>query len=235
MPLDNTQLGHVSKLRGKLKDFNAIGNNTKKNGFCYQKFLEGKKKNELAGKIVDVCGVCYSHSSINSYMKNLPLSLDKNEILAEKILDDNEIKQFYFLQAFFRFNHHGELLTEIVDDNGVIIKRFPKYNMIENYCRIAEYNPHCNFALWTKRSDIIKKFFDKRDKPKNLIIVFSNTRVDKVITKIPKNFDKVFNNVNGENFKEIQNCSGQQCKDCLRCYKHSDKQDNNIIVEKIKR
>ena len=234
MPLDYTQIGHVSNLRGKLEKFKAMGNNTKKNGFCYEKFLEGKRQNDIAGKIVNVCGVCYSHASMDSYMKNLPLSLDKNEILAEKVLNDDEIKQFQFLQYFFRFNHHGELLTESVDDNGVIVKRFPKFNMIENYCRIAEYNPHCTFALWTKRSDIIKKFFDKRNKPKNLIIVFSNTKVDKIVYKIPKHFDKVFNNVNGDNYKEIQNCTGQKCKDCLRCYKHSDKQENNIIIEKIK-
>ena len=234
MPLDYTQIGHVSNLRGKLEKFKAMGNNTKKNGFCYEKFLEGKRQNDIAGKIVNVCGVCYSHASMDSYMKNLPLSLDKNEILAEKVLNDNEIKQFHFLQSFFRFNHHGELLTESVDDNGVIVKRFPKFNMIENYCRIAEYNPHCTFALWTKRSDIIKKFFDKRNKPKNLIIVFSNTKVDKIVYKIPKHFDKVFNNVNGDNYKEIQNCTGQKCKDCLRCYKHSSKQENNIIIEKIK-
>ena len=78
MPLDS--LGHVSNLRGKLEKFKAMGNNTKKNGFCYEKYLEGKKQNEIAGKVVNVCGVCYSHASMDSYMKNLPLSLDKNEI-----------------------------------------------------------------------------------------------------------------------------------------------------------
>ncbi len=36
MPLDN--IGHVSKLRGKLDKFEAIGNNTKKNKFCYVSF-----------------------------------------------------------------------------------------------------------------------------------------------------------------------------------------------------
>ena len=81
MPLDIQNIGHVSKLRGKLDKFEAIGNNTKKNKFCYDRYIEAKKKNELAGKIVDICGVCYSHESMNGYMKNLPLSLDKNEIL----------------------------------------------------------------------------------------------------------------------------------------------------------
>tara|TARA_R100000315_G_C5221380_1_gene133153 strand:+ start:768 stop:1463 length:696 start_codon:yes stop_codon:yes gene_type:complete len=225
---------HKSKLRGKLEDFEAIGNNTTKNKFCFDRWRIAKEKNRIAGKVVDICGVCYSQKSLNGYMKSNQNALDKNEVLAETLLDDFAIRQFNFLQSFFRFNHHGELLTEKVDDAGNIIKKYPKYNMIENYCRIAEYNPHCNFALWTKRTDIIKRFFDKREKPKNLIIVFSNTKVDKVITKIPKNFDKVFNNVNGDNYKEIQNCTGQKCKDCLRCYKFSSNQDGNIIVEKVK-
>ena len=225
---------HVSKLRGKLEDFNAIGNNTTKNKFCYDRYIIAKEKNKKANKIVDICGVCYSQKSLNGYMKSNQNALDKNEILAEKLLDKEEIKQFNILQSYFRFDHHGELLTEKVDANGAVIKRYGKYVMLENYCRIAEYNPHCNFALWTKRSDLIKRYFNKRNKPKNLIIVFSNTTVDKVIQKIPKHFDKVFNNVNKDNYIELQNCTGQKCKDCLRCYKFSNKLENNIIVEKVK-
>ena len=70
--------------------------------------------------------------------------------------------------------------------------------------------------------------------PKNLILIYSNPAIDCIMETPPKHFDKVFNNVNGDNFKEIQNCTGQKCKDCLRCYKHSDKLEDNIIVEKTK-
>ena len=66
------------------------------------------------------------------------------------------------------------------------------------------------------------------------IIVYSSLTVDKVIYKVPKYFDKVFNNVNKDYLKEEQNCTGQKCIECLRCYKHSNKQEDNIIIEKVK-
>ena len=106
--------------------------------------------------------------------------------------------------------------------------------MIENFCRIAEYNPHCNFSIWTKRKDIISKFFKDRVKPKNFIIVYSNLNIDKVIRTVPKYFDKVFNNVNKDYLKDEQNCTGQKCIECLRCYKHSTSNKDNIIIEKVK-
>tara|TARA_S200002703_G_scaffold73912_1_gene63782 strand:- start:1611 stop:2312 length:702 start_codon:yes stop_codon:yes gene_type:complete len=225
---------HESNLLGKLDKFKAIGTNTTKNKFCYDRYVIAKKKNKLAGKIIDICGVCYSQESLTGFRKNTQKALDKNQIFAEKLLTNTDLKQIYILQSNYRFDHHGELLTELCNEKGEIIKKFPKFNMIENYCRIAEYNPHCNFALWTKRKDIISRFFKDRVKPKNLILVYSNLTVDKVIYKIPKYFDKVFNNVNEDYLKEQQNCTGQKCIDCLRCYKHSNKQKDNIIIEKTK-
>lgn len=225
---------HESNLLGKLEKFKAIGNNTSKNKFCYDRYIIAKKKNEKANKIIDICGVCYSQESLSGFRKNTQKALDKNEIFAEKLLNENDLKQIFILQSFYRFDHHGELLTELCNNKGEIVKKFPKFNMIENYCRIAEYNPHCNFSLWTKRKDIISKFFKNRIKPKNLILIYSNLTVDKVVYKIPKYFDKVFNNVNGDYLKEQQNCTGQKCINCLKCYKHSNKQENNIIIEKTK-
>ena len=66
------------------------------------------------------------------------------------------------LDAFFRFNAHGELIN---------------LTHLENLVRIAKKNPHCNFALWTKRNDLIVKYFKTRDKPKNFILVYSNQRL----------------------------------------------------------
>lgn len=103
--------------------------------------------------------------------------------------------------------------------------------MLENYCLIAEKNPRCNFALWTKRIDVTNKFFNNRTKPKNLILIFSNSKVNKIIYKVPKYFDKVFNVVDSDKFIQDQNCFGK-CIDCLKCYDH-DKE--NIIIEPIKK
>ena len=225
---------HESKLIGKLDKFHAIGTNTTKNKFCFDRYTIALEKNKQANKIIDICGVCYSQKSLKGFRKNNQKALDKNEIFAERLLSETDLKQIYILQSFYRFSHHGELLTELCDDDGNIIKTFDKFTMIENFCRIAEYNPHCNFSIWTKRKDIISKFFKDRVKPKNFIIVYSNLNIDKVIRTVPKYFDKVFNNVNKDYLKDEQNCTGQKCIECLRCYKHSASNKDNIIIEKVK-
>ena len=88
------------------------------------------------------------------------------------------------------------------------------------------------FALWSKRTDIIKPFFNKRKKPGNLILIYSVKKTNSILKKIPKHFDKTFNNVSIDKFVNEQNCTGQKCKDCLLCYR---KETTNIIVEKIKK
>ena len=50
--------------------------------------------------------------------------------------------------------------------------------------------------------------------------------------KLPKYFDKTFNNVLEHEHVEQQNCTGQQCKNCLLCYQHNGV---NTIVEKVKK
>ena len=108
---------------------------------------------------------------LGSYRKNMQPALSRNEHLAERLLERSNIPTY--LVAYKRLDAHGELRTETVDSKGKVIKRYNKFTHIENYCRIAEHNPHCIFALWTKRTDIIKPFFDSGDKPKNLIIIYS--------------------------------------------------------------
>ena len=116
--------------------------------------------------------------------------------------------------AFCRFHAHGELINHV---------------HFINYLNIARDNPHCTFALWTKRKDIVWQVLDDdyHSKPSNLILVWSNPQVDKVVQSVPRHFDKVFNNVRHD--PTPQNCTGQKCIECLRCYKHDA--DTDIIVE----
>ena len=222
---------HTSKMTGKLIELDAISDNTVTNGFCYDRYIKAKAKNEKAGKVVDICGVCYSHTMLGSYRKNMQPALDRNEFLAERLLETHELPTY--LKAFMRLDAHGELRTETVDPaSGKVIRTYDKFTHIENYCRIAEHNPHCTFTLWTKRTDIIKLFFDSREKPKNLIIIYSNPKVGAILSKPPKHFDKTFNNVLEDEYVDEQNCTGQKCKDCLLCYKHGT---TDTIVEKVKK
>jgi len=223
---------HVSKLTGKLEGFESISNNTTTNKFCFDRWQNAKIKNKKAGKVVDICGVCYSQSMLHGMRKNMKPSLDRNQFMAERELQPNEIPTI--LAAFHRFDAHGELLTELVNpETGETIQKFDRFTHIENYCKIVEYNPHCQFVLWTKRTDIIKPFFNQRNKPANLTLVYSNPKTNSILRQPPKHFDRTFNNVQADKFVEEQNCTGQKCKDCMLCYTPNN--GVKIIVEKIKK
>jgi hypothetical protein len=199
---------HISKMTGKLDGFKAISTNTITNKYCIKQNAIDKEDN--------ICKFCYSHTMLKSYRKNMQPSLQRNsDLLSYKVIDHNQLPTI--LDAFFRFSAHGELINE---------------THLINLVNIAFNNPHCNFALWTKRNDIISKYFKNNDKPGNLILVFSNPKISNIMSKPPKYFDKTFNNVLETEHVEKQNCTGQQCKNCLLCYKHNDV---TTIVEKVKK
>jgi len=199
---------HISKMTGKLEGFKAISSNTITNPYCIKQNASNDNSN--------ICTKCYSHTMLKSYRKNMQGSLERNsQALSNTILSIDELP--LIMDAFFRFNAHGELINNI---------------HLINLVNIAVKNPHCNFALWTKRNDIIQKYFNDNDKPSNLILIYSNSKISKVMENPPKHFDKTFNNVLESEYTELQNCTGQQCKNCLLCYKHNNV---NTIVEKVKK
>ena len=195
-------------MTGKLDGFKAISSNTITNQYCIKQNASNDESN--------ICTKCYSHTMLKSYRKNMQAPLERNsQALSNDVLSIDLLPSI--MDAFFRFNAHGELINE---------------THLINLVNIAIKNPHCNFALWTKRNDIIQKYFDINVKPSNMILIFSNSKISKVMSKPPKHFDKTFNNVLEHEFIESQNCTGQQCKNCLLCYTHNDV---NTIVEKVKK
>jgi hypothetical protein len=199
---------HISKMTGKLDGFKAISSNTITNPYCIKQNASVDESN--------ICTKCYSHTMLKSYRKNMQASLERNsQALSNDLIPIEQLPMI--MEAFFRFNAHGELINE---------------THLINLVNISIKNPHCNFALWTKRNDIITKYFSNNDKPSNLILIYSNSKISKVMGKPPKFFDKTFNNVLENEFVESQNCTGQQCKNCLLCYK---KNDVTTIVEKVKK
>lgn len=198
---------HISKMTGKLEGFLSISTNTVTNEYCIKQNKKNDKNN--------ICKFCYSHTMLNTFRKNMAPALQRNsDSLSRKVLHPDALPVIN--SAYFRFNSHGELINEI--------------NLI-NYVNIAIKNPHCNFALWSKRFDIVSKYFKNNPKPKNLILVYSNPRINHILKQPPKFFDKTFNNVLEHLEKDKQNCTGQKCKDCLLCYKFDT---TNTIVEKVK-
>ena len=199
-------------MTGKLEGFQAISTNTTTNGYCKKKFEEQKPN--------VICTFCYSWGMLKTFRKNMEPALQRNsDLLNSKVLHPDALPVIN--SAFFRFNAHGEFALD---------KKEATINL-ENYVNIALKNPHCTFSLWTKRFDVIKPYFDKNDKPKNLILIYSTPLTNHILKKTPQYFDKTFNTVIETDYIEQQNCTGQKCKDCLLCYK---KDTTTVIVEKVK-
>ena len=198
---------HVSRMTGKLEGFKSINTNTISNQFCIKQFNSEKDT---------ICKNCYSHIMLSTFRKNMVESLERNsQLLSTTILHSQQLPTI--LDLYFRFASHGEL----INDNHFI-----------NLINICLKNELTTFALWTKRKDIVNRVLKTIDKPSNLILIFSNPIKSRILYKIPKNFDKTFNNVlENENVDE-QNCTGQKCKDCLACYKFDTA---SVIIEKVKK
>ena len=200
----------ISTMTGKMQNIPAINTNTLTNPFCIQ---TSKSK-----RVDSICGKCYSVKMLSTYRANCVAPFERNSLLLSKaIIPDDELP---VINAHsFRFHGHGELINS---------------THYYNFVRIARKNPHCVFALWTKRRDIIgegaySRYIYPRH-PDNLILVYSNPTIDKVMKRPPKYFDKVFNNTTG--LTESDNCSGRKCIECLQCYRLDSGVD--VIIEKVK-
>ena len=196
---------HISTMSGKLEGFKAISTNTLTNNFCV-KMNTAKKET--------ICSHCYSHSMLKGYRKNTAPALQRNsDLLSSHYLFDDEVPKIK--DKYFRFSSHGELIN---------------YIHLCNLVKIAEFNPDTSFALWTKRKDLVNHYLKNHGMfPLNMILIYSNPEINKVMAAPPKGFDRTFNNVTSH---PDENCTGQKCKDCLLCYTVG----NNVttIIEKVK-
>ncbi len=197
----------ISIMSGKLKGIRAINTNTLTNDFC-QAMHKSKDK-------ACICTKCYSHYMLKTFRKNCAKAFQVNSDLLKDIIPLENLPSIK--DDVFRFHAHGELINE---------------NHLINFIGICRKNYKTIFTLWTKRQDIVKKVFSEWTKPKNLILVYSNPTVDKIILKIPEYFDKVFNVVTTDTGFIPPcgiNCS-DKCTKCLLCYTRG----TDIIIEKIK-
>ena len=206
----------ISKGIGKMDRIRSISTNTLTNDFC-------KKMHKSVSRIYEIiCNHCYSYESLEvARFPNQVKALQRNsDILSTRELTEQEIYQNYmFNDVIFRLQSHGDLINEL---------------HLKNLMAIVKANKWTTFALWTKRRNIIEDYFDKYEKPDNLILVYSNpliNRVQDASIKRPIYFDKIFNNVSKDYLKEKQNCTGQKCFDCRRCY---IKSNDNTIIEAVK-
>jgi hypothetical protein len=200
---------HISKMTGKLDGMCAISTNTRTNEYCIKQNASSDEEN--------ICTKCYSHTMLKSYRKNMQPALQRNsDALSTQLLADSAIPRIN--DVYFRFDAHGELINE---------------THFINLISIARKNPKTSFALWTKRTDIVNKVLRTHAKPDNLILIYSNPKISRILDKRPKHFDRTFNNVLQHEYVEQQNCTGQKCMDCLLCYEVGN--GVTTIVEMVKK
>lgn len=205
---------HISIMSGKLEGFRALSTNTKTNDYCTKQHASKDPDN--------ICTKCYSQIMLSSYRKNMEPALERNsQALSTRLLKQDELPRI--LDRAFRFDAHGELINA---------------THLENLINIAAHNPGTSFGLWTKRNDIISKFFRSRPhsaKPTNLILIYSNPKIGAIMKRPPRHFDRTFNNVPEHEHQDQQNCTGQKCKDCMLCYTPVHVNGVTTIVEKVKK
>ena len=192
-----------SKMSGKMVGIPALNTDTTTNKFCIAK---SKDKDSI-------CSECYSWNMLKTFRKNaVPRFQLNSNLLSERVLEMNELVRPKGNNV--RFNAHGELINT---------------NHVQNLVNYALFYPKVTFTLWTKKKALIRSFFNKHNKPKNLILIYSNEIVGTVYKSVPTHFDKVFNVVNSD--LQSVNCTGK-CIDCMMCYTQENKTEQ--IIEKIK-
>ena len=209
MPVRDKNEIHFSNMTGKLKGLRAISTNTITNPFCIK--MNNSKKDNV------ICKKCYSFGMLETYRKNMQDCLQHNsELLSNSIIQFRHLP--FIIDAYIRIDAHGELINDI--------------HLINLY-RLADKNPHTTFAIWTKRKDIVNSVNKTRETPSNIILIFSNAIINKVMYKPPMHFHKVFNNVEYDYKEKEQNCTSQICVECMACYKLDS--GINVIIEAEKK
>ena len=192
-----------SVMSGKLYGIPTVNTNPLTNNYC---------KSQAENKD-SICSACYSIRMLKTYSQNCVPKFELNtELLSSRLLENHELPPPPGLVA--RFNGHGELKNSI---------------HFQNILKMARLYPKVTFTLWSKRKRLVQRNLKEFGKPKNLILVYSNSITDTVMDYVPTGFDKVFNVVRQDRYDV--NCN-RKCIECLMCYDVKNKTEQ--IIERIK-
>ena len=207
---------------GKMAGYWSLSTSCLLNEHCMKRHAAG---NTVCARCYAWRQLSYQTSTREKMARNTEL-LTKTEILPEQVPFLNVTR--------FRFEAFGELANTL---------------QVKNYFTIAEQNPHCTFALWTKNAWIIKNAMEqyKISKPANMIIIASLPTVDKFDScETAAIYDSLRNN--GYSFIDklfcvytkayaaehgiTINCGARDCMTCGRCYTLGD--TTKVINEILK-
>jgi len=207
---------------GKLEGMPVINTSPIDNIFCLRMAQSGKDI---------ICSRCYS---IKTTIPNSPNNKRcrnawkrNGKILSESIIPYGELPKIkerivkrnnkQIKVKYVRCSSHGELLND---------------THYLNILNIAKKNPTITFVLWSKRVDIIKKHLDK--KRDNVILIYSEPRINCENPKIPDGFDKMFVIYEERVAKRLNidiTCGAKKCIECLKCYRKNGIIQINEIVK----
>jgi len=102
--------------------------------------------------------------------------------------------------------------------------------MYDNICRMADLNDHIHHQLWTKRAGLVTW----REKPENMTLVWSATKIDYPDPFIPAGFDIGFFVYSSYDKiptdRRTIHCR-KKCEECGHCY---EKGASGIVCEVLK-
>lgn len=164
-----------------------------------------------------ICEKCFSVATLNAQKNQDRLYCLNTRTLMYRELTSADMPIINAM--WFRLEAFGDL--------GTVIQA-------KNYMLLANCNPHCTFAWWTKNPVYIGLAInDGIEKPANTIVIFSSLFRNQV-TKVPFDFiDKVFTVYDTEDIAPI-NCGKRSCVSCRRCYTHNATNEIEYVNELLK-
>lgn len=175
------------------------------NPACLKRMMDG----------LSVCAHCFSNAllKIRSGLKRTT-SQNFTVLNRQEILEAAKVK---WTKKMLELNPDKLTRIESFGDVASVLQAI-------NYIRIAQANPDCRFAAWTKNLNFWVKAFKKVGKPRNLTLVYSSVELNKpdVIPEWAKEWvDHRFTVYTAEFLAEhgiVSNCAGVSCATCKRCY-----------------
>lgn len=216
--INGTEHITISEHQGKMTLIPSISTNKKLNEHCM--------KMSCSPNPDCICKYCYADKTMAMYPK-LDASLTNNtEVLTKRELTTSEIQEIarHFLNiAIARFESFGDLNNE---------------TQLLNYIRIARAAKHTRFALFTKRYEIVRKYFESgRRFPDNVTLVLSSPFIDHVLHESIVDVFKKYHRrvitftVTSDKANPSINCGKRRCVECRNCY---DARNPKNVIEYIK-
>lgn len=166
----------------------------------------------MQGKEGTVCQACYACRML-SYRSAAMACFGRNQA----ILTSKNPRLPSDLSGIIRLHSFGEIVNR---------------QHQANFERLAELNPRASFTQWTKRPRLCRP-----GKVKNLRLIYSEPKIDKLDGKAPKGFHGRFVVVSKGKGEESAKklgatlCAGKACRECMVCY---TSKPGFTIVEEVK-